>query len=187
MYDFIDQKKVVYITFAVILIVSALFAPFAIFYPIKAMFITPAAISLGTSPISLVTGGIGLALLAGGLIVLATMENRMKKYGAALLLFITGLAGVSFSLTDYYYITSENFVLNAPFALTSDKYEWTDFEKVEERIIKENGVTRVDSVKFFMKDGTIINMQAGSILSMTSSIANNVERSGGKHERIEED
>ena len=187
MYDFIDQKKVVYVTVAVILLISALFAPFAIFYPIKAMFITPSALAIGTSPTSLVTGGIGLALLAGGLIVLATIEQRMKKFGAAFVLFAIGIAGVSFSLTDYYYITPENFVLNAPFDLTSEKYDWTDFEKIEERIIEENGVTRVDSLSFYMKDGTIINMTAGSIAAMSSSIINNVQRSGGTHERIHEE
>lgn len=185
MYDFIDQKKIIYITIAVILFVSALFAPFAIFYPIKAMFITPAAIEIGTSPASLVTGGLGLFLLAAGLLVLANVEHRLKRYGAALVLFVVGIIGVSFSLTDYYYITPEEFVRNAPFAFASEAYEWTDFEKVEERIVKENGVTKVDSVEFHLKNGEIIKMSAGSILSMTGTIVNNVERAGGTHERIE--
>ncbi|MFD1029881.1 hypothetical protein [Metaplanococcus flavidus] len=187
MFDFIDQKKVVYITFSVILFISAIIAPIGVFYPIKSMFITPAAYEIGTSSISMITGGIGLALLACGLVVLATMEQRVKKYGAAFILFVVGIAGVSFSLTDYYYITSENFVHNAPFALTSEKYEWTDFEKVEERIIKENGVTKVNAVTFYMKDGTVLDMKAGAILSMTGTIKNSVERSGGNVERIQED
>ncbi|HSJ38808.1 MAG TPA: hypothetical protein VK945_11415 [Planococcus sp. (in: firmicutes)] len=185
MYDFIDQKKVIYVTIAVILLISALVAPVAIFYPIKAMFITPAALAIGTSPVSMITGGIGLALLAGGLIVLASVEHRMKKFGAALVLFILGIAGTSFSITDYYYITPENFVHNASFALASEKYEWTDFEKVQERIIKENGVTRVDAVKFYMKDGTVLDLNAGQILDMTATIKYSVERAGGSHERIE--
>lgn len=187
MYDLIDQKKIVYITIAVILLISALVAPVAIFYPIKAMFITPEALSIGTSPVSLITGGIGLALIAAGLIVLATVEQRLKKYASALGLFIAGFVGLSFSLTDYYYITQEQFVYNAPLAISSDQYEWTDFEKVEERIIKENGVTRVDSITFYLNDGNVIDMSGGSILTMSSSIINNVERSGGSHERIQED
>lgn len=187
MYDLIDQKKIVYITVAVILLISALVAPVAIFYPIKAMFITPDALSIGTSPVSLVTGGIGLALLAGGLIVLATVEQRLKKYALAAGLFAIGLVGLSFSLTDYYYITQEQFVYNAPLAIASNQYDWTDFEKIEERIIKENGVSRVDSISFYLKDGTVIEMSGGSILTMSSSIINNVERSGGSHERIQED
>jgi len=187
MYDFIDQKKIVYITLAVILLISALVAPVAIFYPIKAMFITPDALAIGTSPASLLTGGIGLALLASGLIVLGTVEQRLKKYGSALALFVVGIIGLSFSLTDYYYITSEQFVYNAPLAINSNQYDWTDFEKIEERIIKENGVTRVDSISFYLKDGAVIDISGGSILTMSSSIINNVQRSGGSHERIQED
>lgn len=187
MYDFVDQKKIVYITVAVILLISALVAPVAVFYPIKAMFITPDAVAIGTSPASLITGGIGLALMAGALIVLATVEQRLKKYGTALALAVLGVLGLSFSLTDYYYITSEQFVYNAPLAVTSDKYEWTDFEKIEERIIKENGVTKVDSISFYLNNGTVINMSGGSILTMSGSIINNVQRSGGSHERIREE
>ncbi|WP_422122696.1 hypothetical protein DHX103_13100 [Planococcus sp. X10-3] len=185
MFDFIDQKKVVYVTFAVILFISAFFAPFAIFYPIKAMFITPAAMEIGTSPISWVTGAIGLSLVAGGLVVLAAMEQPVKKYGAALVLFVTGIAGLSFSLTDYYYITPENFVHNASFALTSEIYEWTDFEKVQEHTVTENGVTKVDAVTFYMKDGTVLDLNAAQILDMTSTIKFGVEQAGGTTERIE--
>ncbi|WP_203334859.1 hypothetical protein [Planococcus beigongshangi] len=185
MYDFIDQKKIIYITFAVILFVSAFFAPFAIFYPIKAMFITPDSIAIGTSSTSLLTGGIGLALVASGLIVLANVEHRLKKYLSALPLFVIGLIGVSLSLTDYYYVTPDNFVRNAPFAYTSETYEWADFEKVEERIVKENGITRVDSYTFIMKDGEVITMSSGSLDQMRGTIINSVQFFGGTHERIE--
>lgn len=187
MYDFVDQKRMVYITFAVILFISALFAPVAIFYPIKAMFITPDALAIGTSSISMVTGGIGLALLAGGLIVLAILEQRLKKYGIAFALFILGVIGLIFSLTDYYYITSEGFVYNAPLAIFSEKYAWSDFEKVEERVVNEKGTTKVDSLSFHLKNGTVIQMPAGAILTMSGSIINNVQASGGTHERIAED
>lgn len=186
MYDFIDQKRIIYITIAVILFVSAFFAPFAIFYPIKAMFLPPASIAIGTSSTSLLTGGIGLALLAGGLIVLANVEHRLKKYLSAIPLFVIGLIGVSLSLTDYYYVTPESFVLNAPFAFISETYEWTDFEKVEEYTVNDNGVTKVDSYTFIMKDGEVINMSAGSLDQMRGTIINNVQFSGGSHERIEE-
>lgn len=186
MFDFIDQKKIIYITFAVILFISALLAPIGIFYPAKSMFITPLAIEIGTSPMSMVTGGIGLALLAIGLIVLATMEQRLKKYAAALVLFVAGIVGVGFSLTDYYYVTPESFVHNASFAFTSETYDWTDFEKVQEVIVKEDGMTKVDSVTLYMKDGTVLAMNSGRILRMTGTIKNSVERSGGTVERIEE-
>lgn len=187
MYDLIDQKKMVYITFAVILFISALIAPVAIFYPIKAMFITPDALAIGTSSMSLLTGGIGLALLAGGLIALATLEQRIKKYGLAFVLFIFGISGLIFSLTDYYYITSDGFVYNAPLSISSEKYAWSDFEKVEERIVKDKGTTKVDSLSFHLKNGTVIDMPAGSILTMSGSIINNVQASGGIHERIAEE
>lgn len=187
MYDFIDQKRIVYITFAVILFISALFAPVAFFYPIKTMFITPDALAIGTSSMSLLTGGIGLALMAGGLIVLAMLEPRLKKYGFAFALFVSGIIALSFSLTDYYYITSDGFVYNAPLSITSEKYEWTDFEKVEERIVKENGMTKIDSFSFHLKNGTVIDMPAGAILTMSGSIINNVQASGGVHERITEE
>ncbi|MFD1032880.1 hypothetical protein [Metaplanococcus flavidus] len=149
MYEFADQKKVVYVVFAIILLISALIAPVGIFLPIKAMFITPEAIEIGTSSLSLVTGGIGLALLAGVLIALATMENRLKKYGTALALFVFSIIGLTFSLADYYYITSEKFVYNDSFTLAPETYNWTDFEKVEERVTKDNGVTKVNTISFY--------------------------------------
>ena len=148
------------------------------------MFITPEALYIGTSSLSLVTGGIGLALLAFGLITLALLEQRLKKYGLAFVLFIFGMIGLSFSLTDYYYVTSDEFVYNAPFSLASEKFTWSDFEKIEERTVKENGVTKVDSISFTFTNDTVINMSAGSILTMSSTIINNVQRSGGTHERI---
>lgn len=187
MFDLVDQKRMVYITFAVILFISALFAPVAIFYPIKAMFITPEAIAINTSPASLVTGGVGLFLLAAGLIVLANVEKRLMKYGTASLLFIAGAIGISFSLTDYFYVTPEKFVINAPLTFTSEEYEWNEFDKVEENIIKEDGMTKVDSLTFYMENGEIINMSAGSLAAMSSSIINNIQASGGTHERIAEE
>lgn len=187
MYEFADQKKVLYIIFAIILLISAFFAPIAIFYPLKAMFITPEAIDIGTSSLSFLTGGIGIAMLAGVFIALATLENRLKKYGTALVLFVLGLIALSFSLTDYYYITSEEFVYNAPLSLTAETYGWADFEKVEERVTKENGVNKVSAISFHFKDGKVIELNGGSILTMSRDIIANVEQSGGTHEKITEE
>ncbi|MBZ5202424.1 hypothetical protein HU147_14540 [Planomicrobium chinense] len=185
MYDFVDQKRIIYITFAIILLISSLFAPVAIFYPLKVIFITPEALSVGTSYISLITGGLGIALIAAGLFALALIEMRMKKYLAAALLFVAGVAGMLLSLSDYYYMTSDEFIYNGPFSISSQSYEWEDFEKIEERIGKEDNTQSVQSVAMYLKNGEVIEMSSGKIFEMRGDLANRIEQAGGLYERID--
>lgn len=185
MYDFIDQKRIIYITFAIILLISSFFVPLAIFYPLKVVFITPEAIAVGTSFISLITGGIGIALIAAGLFALALIEIRMKKYLAAGLLFVAGIAGVWLSLSDYYYMTTEDFTYNGPFSISSQSYKWEDFEKIEERIGKEDNTQAIQSVAMYLKNGDIIEMSSGKILEMRGDLVHRIEQAGGLYERIE--
>lgn len=49
MVDFYDQKKIILVTFGIILLISALFVPAALFYPAKVVTITPEAEIVGTS------------------------------------------------------------------------------------------------------------------------------------------
>lgn len=186
MYDFIDQKKAVYITFAVILLICAAVVPAAVFFPLKAMFlIAPAALEIGTSYISLFTGGIGLALIAAGLIALAVFEVRTKRYLVSGLLFLTGALGIAFSLTDYYYMTDEEFTYNAPFSFSENSYGWDDFVRIEERIGKKDNTNSIESVSLQLKNGDIIELSSGNILKMSASLAGYIEKAGGEYERID--
>ena len=185
MYDFVDQKKIIYITFAIILLISSLFAPVAIFYPLKVIFITPEAIAIGTSYISLITGGIGIALIAAGLFALALIEMRMKKYLIAAVLFVVGSAGMWLSLSDYYYMTTDEFIYNGPFSISSESYKWEDFEKIEERIGKEDNTQTVQSVAIHLKNGKVIEMSSGKILEMRGDLASRIQQAGGLYERVE--
>lgn len=187
MYDFIDQRKVLLITFAVIFAISALIAPSALFYPAKAMFITPLATHIGTTFVSLITGGIGLLLIAGGLIAIALMERSVKKYSAVALLFAVGLLGTALSLTDYYYMTDQEFVYNGPWEFTHHSYTWDDFEKIEEHVVVEGNSRTVQSVALYMKDGNEIEMSSGAIFNMAGPLSNYIQYAGGQYERIEVD
>lgn len=184
MYDFVDQKRVVYITLAIILLISAVIAPVAIFYPLKAAFITPSAEAIGTSYVSMITGGAGIALLAVGLIILAILEMRLKKYLLSGVMFLAGIFGIALSLGDYYYMTKDHFTYNAPFSFEQQNFEWQDFEKIEEYIGTKDGVNSLESVILYPKDGDAIEMSSGQILQMSGSIANRIENAGGQYERI---
>ncbi|WKA59627.1 hypothetical protein QWY16_05725 [Planococcus shenhongbingii] len=184
MYDFADQKRIVYIAFAIILLISSAVAPVAVFYPVKVIFITPAATAVGTSFVSLITGGLGLALIAAGFFALALLENRMKRYLAAGLLFAVGILGVLLSLSDYYYVTPDGFTYNGPFSISSQSYQWEDFEKIEERIGTQDNTRSVQSIALYFKNGDIIEMSSGKIYEMSGTLISNIKEAGGSHERI---
>lgn len=185
MYDFVDQRRIVYITFAIILFISSLIAPTAVFYPLKTVFITPAALYVGTSYLSLITGGMGIALVACGLIALAVFENRLKRYLISGILFALGIVGVSLSLSDYYYMTEDEFFYNSPLSFSEESYIWEDFEKVEERIGKKDNTNTVESIALYFKNGDSIEMSSGRIFEMSGSLINKIEQAGGSHERID--
>ncbi|CEG23516.1 hypothetical protein BN1080_02494 [Planococcus massiliensis] len=185
MYEFVDQRRIVYITVAIILFISSLIAPTAVFYPIKTVFITPAALYVGTSYLSLITGGIGIALFASGLIALAVFENRLKRYLVSGLLFAFGIVGVALSLADYYYMTEDAFIYNPPLSFSEASYLWEDFEKIEERIGKKDHTTSVESIALYVKNGDSIEMSSGKIFEMSGSLIYKIEQAGGSYERID--
>ena len=185
MYDFVDQKRIIYITFAIILLISSVLAPLAMFYPLKVIFITPEATAVGTSYISLITGGFGIALIAAGLFALALIDIRMKKYLAAGLLFAAGIGGVLLSLSDYYYMTTDEFTYNGPFSISSQSYKWEDFEKIEERIGKEDNTQTVQSIAMYLKNGDVIEMSSGKIFEMRGDLVNRIEQAGGLYKRVD--
>ena len=80
MVDFYDQKKIILVTFGIILLISALFVPAAVFYPAKVVTITPEAEIVGTSLWSLVLGGAGIVLLAISLFIAALIEQPVKSW-----------------------------------------------------------------------------------------------------------
>lgn len=184
MYDFIDQKKVVMVTFAVILAISALIAPAALFYPIKAMFITPLATHIGTNFISLITGSVGLLLIAAALIVLVVIDSKAKRYSLAAVLVVVGVLGTALSLSDYYYMTSEKFVYNGPWEFTEHTYTWDDFDRIEEHVAIEGGTRKTQAIALFTKDGNEIKMSTGTIFLMAGSLTGYIEQAGGTSERV---
>lgn len=183
LYDVVDQRRVISFTIAIILFILAFLGPAAILLPLKTGFITREAQLIGTSGWSLITGGIGFLALAAVFVLFAAMEDKKKKWTISLALFAVGVAGILLTVKDYYYYTSEHFVINGPFTLTGQAYEWTDFESVTENLTKEGGTLFVQSLEFKMKDGKTYQFDRGRMLQQYQPIVGAVTASGGKHIR----
>lgn len=186
MVDFYDQKKIVLVTFGVILLISAVFVPAAVFYPAKVISITPDAEIVGMSFWALILGGGGIAFLAAALFIPALVDGALKTWLLSLLVGALGLVSIAFSLGDYYYITRDSFTYNPPLAFESSSYQWDEFERVEERLVSEGGVNSLASVTYYFNDGEMVEFTSGRIFEMHGSIANRVEAAGGEFERIQE-
>lgn len=185
MVDFYDQKKIILVTFGVILLISALFVPAAVFYPAKVVTITPEAEIVGTSFWSLVLGGAGIVLIAASLFIAALIERPLKSWLLAGAVAVIGLVSIAFSLGDYYYMTRDSFTYNPPLSFNSSTYTWEEFERVEERLHKEGGTSSIESVAYYFHDGDMIEFSSGRIFEMHSSLARRVEAAGGEFTRIQ--
>ncbi|SIT90752.1 hypothetical protein [Edaphobacillus lindanitolerans] len=185
MYDFVDQKRVVSFTLAVIFFILAIFGPAALLLPFKNGFITREAQAIGTSGWSLITGGVGLLAVSGIFMVFATVEKTSRKVILTLVLLLVAVLGIVLSSKDYYYYTPERFVISPPFSLTSHTYEWDDFEQVDENLTKEGGTLTVKSVDFLMKDGTRYSFDRGVMIQRYQPIIFAVQNAGGKYVRKE--
>lgn len=184
MVDFYDQKKIILVTFGIILLISALFIPAAVFYPAKVVTITPEAEIVGTSFWSLVFGGAGIVLLAAALFIAALIEQRLKSWLLSGAVAIIGLVLIAFSLGDYYYMTSDSFTYNPPLSFNSSTYTWEEFERVEERLQEDGGASSIESVAYYFRDGGMIEFSNGRIFEMHSSMARRIEAAGGEFTRI---
>lgn len=183
MHDVVDQRRVISFTIAIILFILAFLGPAAILLPLKTGFITREAELIGTSGWSLITGGVGFLALAAVFVLFAVMENQKKKWTFSLVLLAVGVTGILLTVKDYYYYTPEHFVINGPFTLTSETYEWADFESVTENLAKEGGTLYVESLEFKMRDGETYHFDRGMILQRYQPIISAVTASGGEHIR----
>lgn len=186
MNDFVDQQKAVNIAIALIITILAFIVPAAIIYPAKSSFITTQAEEIGTSPLALLTGGIGLLALAGIFVTLAVIEKRLKKWLVLIILAVITFTGLALSMKDYYYMTPEHFVLNESFSLNAKVYEWDDFESVEEVITKVDGTTAVEKIILHMKDNKKYSYSGGAMVLMYSTISSRVVSAGGEHIRTKQ-
>ena len=184
MADFYDQKKIILVTFGIILLISALFVPAALFYPAKVVSITPEAEIVGTSFWSLIFGGAGIVLLAAALFIAALIEQRLKSWLLSGAVALIGLVSITLSLGDYYYITSEGFTYNPPLSFNASTYTWEEFERVEERLQKDGGTSSIESVAYYFRDGGMVEFSNGRIFEMHNSMARRVEAAGGEFARI---
>ncbi|MHA6259072.1 hypothetical protein ACXYMX_04055 [Sporosarcina sp. CAU 1771] len=183
MYDFVDQRKVVNLSIAIILFIMAFITPAAIIYPIKSGYITKDAIEIGTTSWALLTGGLGITALAFIFIAFAVLENKKTKVFLALTLGILAVLGISFSAKDYYYITPNYFASNGPFTFETKVYEWDEFELVEEQLSKVDGTTFVENVNLQMKNGDQVNLSGNTMQRMSRTIISKVTDAGGQYIR----
>ncbi|WP_434402130.1 hypothetical protein M1Q06_05490 [Planococcus sp. 11815] len=185
MVDFYDQKKIILVTFGIILLISALFVPAAVFYPAKVVTITPEAEIVGTSFWSLVLGGAGIVLLAISLFIAALIEQPVKSWLLSGAVAIIGLVSIAFSLGDYYYMTRDSFTYNPPLSFNSSTYTWEEFERIEERLQKQDGTNSIESVAYYFRDGDMVEFSSGRIFEMHNDLARRVEAAGGEFTRIQ--
>ena len=183
-----DTRKGLILSLAIIAFLMAFIAPAAIFYPIKAGFITLRNEGIGSSAWALLTGGIGLLLLSILFIVLGYVQRPLLKIGLAIILLIGSITGVLLSIRDYYYITKDEIVINGPFTLAESKYGWSDIAEYEEQVLKINGTLTVDKVIFTTKTGEIYEFTGGRMLGTMKEIAKSrVQSAGGTIVRTEMD
>ncbi|WP_040224836.1 hypothetical protein [Bhargavaea cecembensis] len=185
MYDFVDQKRVISFTLAVIFFILALIGPAAILLPFRNGFLTREAQVIGTSGWSLITGGAGLLAIAIIFVLFAVMEKKGLMIALSLVLLGVAAFGITLSAKDYYYYTQDRFVISPPFSLEAHTYHWDDFEEVTENLTKEGGSLKVESVDFLMKDGARYSFDSGIMVQQYQPIIYAVENAGGKHVRKE--
>lgn len=162
-----DQKKGIILSLAIISFVMAFIAPAAIFYPLKAGFITLRNEGIGTSAWAILTGGVGLVMLSLLFVVMAFVRQPIIKWALAFLLFVGSSTGILLSLRDYYYITKEEFVISEPFTLAESVYEWSDFAMYEEVARNVNGSLSIDKVTFTTKSGEVMEFTGGRMITTT--------------------
>jgi hypothetical protein len=177
-----DQKKGIILSLAIISLVMAFIAPAAIFYPLKAGFITLRNDGIGTSAWSIVTGGAGLILLSLLFTVMAFVKRPIFKWVLAIVLFVFSTAGILLSIRDYYYITKDEFVISGPFTLAETDYAWSDFAKFEEEARNVNGTVTIDKVIFTTKSGEILEFDGGQMVSgtMKETAKTRIQAAGGE-------
>ncbi|MBU9674122.1 hypothetical protein KQ939_12860 [Planococcus sp. CP5-4] len=185
MIDFYDQKKIILVTFGIILLISAIFVPAAVFYPAKVVTITPEAEIVGTSFWSLVLGSAGIVLLAISLFLAALIERPLKSWLLSGAVAVIGLVSIAFSLGDYYYMTHDSFTYNPPLSFNSSSYTWEQFERVEERLHTQDGTSSIESVAYYFRDGGMVEFSSGRIFEMHNDLARRVEAAGGEFTRIQ--
>src|SRR5690606_31892554 len=126
-------------------------------------FIPRSALEIGSSPWSLVTGGIGFIVIGIGLLVLAKNKRSVLSLSISVILLLFGSYGVLLSSKDYYYMTYTHFVVNPPFSLQSTSYSWENVEKIEQvEYISQQKGRAGETVILHMRDGN--SYSYGSIL-----------------------
>jgi len=177
-----DQKKGIILSLAIIAFVMAFIAPTAIFYPLKAGFITLRNEGIGSSAWALLTGGVGLILLSLLFTVMAYVRQPILKWVLAIVLFVVSTAGILLSIRDYYYITKDEFVISGPFTLAESVYAWSDFLKYEEEARNVNGTLTIDKVIFTTKTGEIMEFTGGHMVTtpMKESAKTRIQAAGGE-------
>jgi len=180
-----DQKKGIILSLAIISFVMAFIAPTAIFYPLKAGFITLRNEGIGSSAWALLTGGVGLILLSLLFTVMAFVRKPILKWVLASVLFVVSSAGILLSLRDYYYVTKEEFVISGPFTLAETTYEWSDFVLYEEEGRTVNGTLTIEKVMFTTKSGDVLEFTGGHMVSTTmkESVKTRIQSAGGEVKR----
>jgi hypothetical protein len=92
--DFYDQKKIILVTFGVILLISAFFLPTVVLYPAKVISITPDAEVVGASAWSMLLGIGGTVMLAVALFVPAMIERQLKAWLLSAAVALIGLSAI---------------------------------------------------------------------------------------------
>lgn len=130
------------------------------------------------------TGFIGILALGVVFLLFAIVEQKAKKVILTIVFSIIAVVGISLSIKDYYYITSDYLAINDAFSYTTKFYEWNDFERIEEITGTKNGVKEIEQIILHMKNGDTFTYHGGHMIMMIRKIVYNVEEAGGEYIRM---
>lgn len=126
-----------------------------------------------------------MVLLAASLFIAALIERPLKSWLLSGAVAVIGLVSIAFSIGDYYYVTRDSFTYNPPLSFSSSTYTWEEFERVEERLQKQNGTNSIESVAYYFRNGDMVEFSSGRIFEMHNDLARRVEAAGGEFTRVQ--
>lgn len=126
-----------------------------------------------------------MVLLAASLFIAALIERPLKSWLLSGAVAVIGLVSIAFSIGDYYYVTRDSFTYNPPLSFNSSTYTWEEFERVEERLQKQNGTNSIESVAYYFRNGDMVEFSSGRIFEMHNDLARRVEAAGGEFTRVQ--
>ncbi|MCJ7842284.1 alkaline shock response membrane anchor protein AmaP [Lederbergia sp. NSJ-179] len=166
------------IAFSIICFLFSLFVPFILLYPIQELLYRPDDFfyfePYFKAYILFMAMLVVISLIPIGNILIKPTKNfnRIIKYCILTIISILTIATVFLCFNHYKYMNKEGIYLNHFFSLKEEFTSWDEIEKVEQVMVNEDGVTRVDRIVFTLKDGFTLELDNSTRLSKAKNNVN---------------